>query len=171
MSLYAYWADTPHDVVAHVPCDTIHVVLTVLDFLDARPELKQVLRRSGYRVIETDNGQDAARYARQTTPNLLVVDMDVPLLYELVAARQIIRHAQLDPMPVLVVTHEEVVDTARMMEVGTTRNEYVTRLSDYRELQNLLDYLLPVLPANGLHSDHQLGEPQASRHFSGWERS
>ena len=123
-----------------------HVVLMVLDHLEARPELKQVLKLKGYRVIDTDNGRDAAKNARQTPPDLLVVDLDVPLLYGLVAARQIIKHAQVGPLPVVIVTHEDVVDSAPMMEVGATRNEYVTRLSHYQELHPLLDYLLPVLP-------------------------
>jgi len=123
-----------------------HVVLMVLDHLDAPPEFEQVLKQKGYRLIGTDNGRDAARNARQTPPDLLVVDIDVPLLYGLVAARQIIKHAQVGPLPVVIVTHEEVVDPAPMMEVGATRTEYVTRLSDYEELQPLLDYLLPILP-------------------------
>ena len=49
-------------------------------------------------------------------------------------------------MPAVIVTHEDVVDPAPLMELGASRNEYVTRLSDYHELQPLLDYLLPVLP-------------------------
>ena len=118
----------------------------VEDYQDATPELKQLLKLRGYRVIGTDNGQDAARQARQTHPDLLVVDMDVPLLYESVAARQIIKHAQVGSLPVVIVTHEEVVDPAALIELGASRNEYVTRLSDYQELQRLLDYLLPVLP-------------------------
>jgi DNA-binding response OmpR family regulator len=122
-----------------------HVVLMVDDHKDARSELKHVLELNGYNVIDTDNGQDATRCARQTQPDLLLVDLDVPLLYGLVAARQIVKHAQLEPMPVVIVTHEDVVDPAPIMEVGAHRNEYVTRLSDYDQLQHLLDYLLPVL--------------------------
>jgi DNA-binding response OmpR family regulator len=137
-----------------------HVVLIVGDYQDARPELKQILQLKGYRVIDTDNGQDAARQARQTQPHLLVVDMDVPLLYGLMAARQIIKHAELGPVPAVIVTHEEVVDPAPMMELGTSRNEYVTRLSDYQELQSLLDYLLPVLPSDdGARSASSAREP------------
>lgn len=148
MSLNTHWADTPNDVPDPVfSNDASRVVLMVLDHLDARPELRQVLQLNGYRVIDTDNGQDAARNARRSHPDLLVVDMDVPLLYELVAARQIIKHAQVGSMPVVIVTHDDVVDPVPMMEVGVSRNEYVTRLSDYQELQPLLDYLLPVLPA------------------------
>lgn len=148
MSLNPRWANTPNNVAGPVSSEgSNHVVLMVEDHQDARPELKQVLRLKGYRVIDTDNGQDAARQARQIPPDLLVVDLDVPLLYGLVAARQIIKHAQVGPLPVVIVTHEDVVDPAPMIEVGANRNEYVTRLSDYKELQPLLDYLLPVLPA------------------------
>lgn len=148
MSLDTHWADTPNDVAGSLSSNGAnHVVLMVEDYQDARPELKQVLKLKGCRVIDTDNGQDAARQARQTNPDLLVVDMDVPLLYGLVAARQIIKNAQVGPMPVVIVTHEDVVDPAPMMEVGASRNEYVTRVSNLEELQHLLDYLLPVLPS------------------------
>ena len=150
MSVNSQWADTPNNVAGPVSSNGAnHVVLMVEDYQDARPELKQVLKQKGYRVIDTDNGQDAARHARETLPDLLVVDMDAPLLYGLVAARQIVKHAQVGPMPVLIVSHEDAVDPAPMMELGATRNEYVTRVSDYDELQHLLDYLLPSLPAAG----------------------
>ena len=70
----------------------------------------------------------------------------MPLLYELVAARQIIKHARLGLVPVVIVTHEEELDPAPMIEVDVRRNEYVTRLSDFEQLEYLLDYLLPVFP-------------------------
>jgi CheY-like chemotaxis protein len=148
MSRNTHWADLPNDALGSVSANGAnHVVLRVLDHLDARPELREILKSKGYRVIDTDNGRDAARNARQSQPDLLVVDIDVPLLYGLVAARQIIKHAQVGPMPVVIVTHDNVVDPAPMMEVGANRNEYVTRLSAYEELHHLLDYLLPILPA------------------------
>ena len=97
-------------------------------------------------MIDTDNGQDAAKQARVLPPDLVLVDLDVPLLYELVAARQIIKSAQLGILPVVIVTRERTVDPAAMMEVGVRRNEYVTRLSDYDQLEHLLEYLLPPRP-------------------------
>ncbi len=147
MSVKPHCSDTANDLISPVSSNCAnHVVLMVEDYKCARPELKQVLKQKGYRVIDTDNGQDAAREARHTHPDLLLVDMDVPLIYGLVAARLIIKHAAVGPIPVVIVTHEDVVDRAPLMELGVSRNEYVTRLSDYEELQYLLDYLLPVLP-------------------------
>ena len=149
MSVNPHWVDTPNELADPVSSNGgNHVVLMVEDYQDARPELKQVLQLRGYRVIDTDNGQDAARQAQQTPPHLLVVDMDVPLLYGLIAARQIIKRAELGPMPAVIVTHEDVVDEAALVELGPSRDEYVTRLSDYQELHSLLNYLLPILPVD-----------------------
>ena len=122
------------------------LVLLVKDQEDTLFEMKQVLELNGYRVIDTDNGQDAAKRARYAPPDLVLVDLDVPLLYELVAARQIMKQAFLGAIPFVIVTHEEELDPHAMMEVCVRRNEYVTRLSDYEQLEHLLDYLLPVKP-------------------------
>ena len=122
------------------------LVLLVDDNEETCVEIKHSLEVSGYRVIDTDNGQDAAKRARFTRPDVVVVDLDVPLLYELVAARQIIKQAQI-AVPIVIVTRDEEADPYPMMEVGVRRNEYVTRLSDHSQLKHLLDFLLPVGPA------------------------
>lgn len=123
-----------------------HVVLVVEDHQDPESELNEVLAQNGYNVIGTDNGQDAARHARQVCPDLLVVDFDVPLQFVLLGARQILKEAKLGQLPVVIVTHDDGIDATSIMEVGARRNEYVTRFSEYDQLQELLDYLLPVLP-------------------------
>jgi len=139
----------PNSAATPLPFDFYqdnHVVLVVEDHQDPGSELNEVLAQNGYNVIGTDNGQDAARQARQVCPDLLVLDFDVPLLFVLLAARQIIREAKLGQLPVVIITHDEAIDSTTIMEVGAHRNEYVTRLSEYDQLQELLDYLLPVIP-------------------------
>jgi CheY-like chemotaxis protein len=122
------------------------VVLMVDDQEAIRSEMKHVLELNGYRVIDTDSGQDAVKRARYLYPDLLLVNLDVPLLYQMVAARQIVKNAQLGNIPVVIVAQENVVDPVAAMEIGVRRNEYLTRLSNYQQLENLLDYLLPVEP-------------------------
>jgi len=122
------------------------VVLIVEDHANARSELTEALELSGYRVIETDNGLDAVKRALYVHPDLLLVDLNVPLLYEMMAARQIVKNARLGSVPVVIATHEDALDPAAIMELGVRRNEYVTRLSDYQQLECLLDYLLTVRP-------------------------
>jgi DNA-binding response OmpR family regulator len=122
------------------------VVLLVEDHEELRQELSQVLALNGYGLIDTDNGQDAVKRARYAPPDLVLVDLDVPLLYGLVAARQIVKQAALGTLPVVVITREDTVDPYPMMELGVRRNEYVTRLGDYEQLEHLLDFLLPIGP-------------------------
>ena len=122
------------------------LVLMVEDQEEARAEMKQVLEMSGYRVIDTDNGQDAAKRAQYAHPDLVLVDLDLPLAYGLVAARHILKQAQLGMLPVVIVTREDGRDSYPLMEVNVHRNEYVTRLSDYEQLEHLLDFLLPFRP-------------------------
>ena len=148
MSLNSYNANASHYVDEQMfhRCSAPDnpLVLLVKDQEDMLFEMKQVLELSGYRVIDTDNGQDAAKRARYLHPDLVLVDLDVPLLYEVVAARQIMKQALLGAVPVVIVIHEEELDPYSMMEVCVRRNEYVTRLSNYEQLEHLLDYLLPV---------------------------
>lgn len=143
-----------------------HVVLVVEDHQDPTSELNEVLAQNGYSVIGTDNGQDAARHARQVSPDLLVIDFDVPLLFVVLAARQILKRAQLGQLPVVIVTHDDAIDASSIMEVGAQRNEYVTRFSDYDQLQDLLDYLLPVLPQPTATGNSNGLQPTAPR----WDR-
>lgn len=123
------------------------LVLLVKDNEETLCDMKRVLELNGYRVMESDNGQAAVKQARYAHPDLLLVDLDVPLLYELVAARQIIKNSTLDFLPVIpvvIVSHEREFDSGPMMEVNLRRNEYVTRLADYNQLSHLLEYLLPI---------------------------
>lgn len=125
--------------------DYIPTVLLVEDDEEVRSEMKQVLEMSGYCVVDSDSGQDAVESARDAHPDLVFVDLNLPLLYGLTAARQIIKKAQLGSVPVVVVTHEEAAEPYPM-EVNVRRNEYVTRMADYEQLEHLLDYLLPIQP-------------------------
>lgn len=124
------------------------LVLLVKDHDETLSDMKHVLELNGYQVMDTDNGQSAVKQARYAHPDLLLVDLDVPLLYELVAARQIIKNSRVGVVPavipVVIVSHESEFDPAPMMEVNLRRNEYVTRLSDYDQLAYLLEYLLPI---------------------------
>lgn len=56
------------------------------------------------------------------------------------------KQALLGAVPVVILTHEEEPDPNSMAEVFIRRNEYVTRLSNYEQLEHLLDYLLPAGP-------------------------
>ena len=124
--------------------DYVPTVLLVEDDDGERAQLRWRLQASGYRVIDADNGRDAVAGALAINPDLLLVDLNVPLPYEVTAARRIVEQARLGALPVILVASEG--DLPYEQEVKVRRNEYVMRLSGYEQLEHLLGYLLPAGP-------------------------
>lgn len=125
--------------------DYVPTILLVDDDEEDCAEIKQVLRLNGYKVIDAGNGRDAVVGARHARPDLLLMNLSAPLLYELTAARQIVKRAQLGPVPVVLLSKAGDADECPS-EAALKRHEYVTRGADYEQLERLLDYLLPTGP-------------------------
>jgi hypothetical protein len=76
-------------------------------------------------------------------------------------------------MPVVIVTHEDVVDPAPMMEVGASRNEYVT---GFRTIGNCNIFWITYCPSRRLRLTPAQGE-SLSRHgvklfaYHFWQRA
>lgn len=67
-------------------------VLIVDDDPDVRANLRALLAAAGYHCAEADNGVEAVAVARQSPPRLVLLDLMMPELDGLGAARQIHRH-------------------------------------------------------------------------------
>lgn len=55
-------------------------VLVAEDSLDTRIMLKRAFELKGYRVVEAEDGKQALEMARRHNPNLLVIDLNMPVL-------------------------------------------------------------------------------------------
>ena len=69
-----------------VGCST---VLVVDDYADTRQLLKRMLEEMAFRVMEAANGQQAIDAARENCPDLILLDLNMPHVDGLEAARQI----------------------------------------------------------------------------------
>jgi len=94
---------------------TIRVLLAD-DHLIVRQGLRDMLTREGFKVVaEAADGRDAVRLAEETRPDVAVLDLSMPLLNGLDAAREILRKAPRTG-PVLLTMHTEepyVLDALR----------------------------------------------------------
>ena len=86
-----------HDYV-HEPQPTI---LLVEDFDDTRLMMKLWLQRNGYRVIEAETGEEAITVARRELPDLIIMDMMMPVVDGLDATRQIREYQSLQTTPIV----------------------------------------------------------------------
>ena len=82
-------------------------ILLADDHLILRQGLKGLLEREGLQVIgEAADGQEAIKRARDLSPDVAVLDLTMPLLNGLDAAREIV-HASPRTRPILLTMHTE----------------------------------------------------------------
>src|SRR5687767_10523381 len=69
--------------------DAPRTILVVDDFDDTRLLLRTWLERRGFRVVEAENGLQAINQAETESPDLIIMDMQMPQLDGLAATRRI----------------------------------------------------------------------------------
>jgi two-component system, cell cycle response regulator DivK len=112
-------------------------VLLVEDFDDSRFMMRQLLEMSGYRVVEAKDGQEAIEFARQVCPNVILMDLSLPVMDGLSATRIIRRFSDLSEVPIIAVTANERAEFQRAaFEAGC--NEYITKPVDFDVLDKVI---------------------------------
>jgi CheY-like chemotaxis protein len=94
-------------------------ILLVDDHEDNRVALLAVLEREGYRALDAANGQEAVELVRQHMPDLVLMDLAMPVM----DGRQAMRVLRDDPrtarVPIVVLTAMALsVDRERMIAEG-----------------------------------------------------
>lgn len=113
-----------------------------------RQGLKMLLEREGYQVVaEAADGHEAVRYARQLNPGIAVLDIGMPLLNGIDAARDIHKQAS-DTEVVLLTMYQEEAYVLEALRAGI--RGYVLKaqaasdlLSAIREVMRGAVYLSP----------------------------
>ena len=126
-------------------------VLLVEDFEDSRFVMRRLLEMSGYDVVEANNGREAVEYAKTKCPDLILMDLSLPVLDGLSATRLIRELENLCDVPIIAVTaHDEADYYTAALEAGC--NEYITKPVDYDWLENVLGRFCPLGRENvGVH--------------------
>jgi AmiR/NasT family two-component response regulator len=150
-----------------------------------RLDLKELLQEDGYDVVgETGRGDEAVELVRDLRPDLVILDIKMPGLDGLSAAREIARDRLAAVLMVTAFSQRELVEQARdagalaylvkpfqksdlipAIEVALGRFAELTALErDVEDLQARLDARKHIDRAKGrLMDDHGLGEQDAWR--------
>ncbi len=118
-------------------------MLLVEDSEDNRFMMKRLLELTGCEVLEATNGEEAVNIAQRERPDLVLMDLSLPVMDGLTATRQIRTLPEFKQVPIVVVTAHHTADFhAAAMASGC--NEYVTKPIDFLQLESLLERLLPA---------------------------
>lgn len=113
-------------------------VVVAEDSRDTRHMLKRALEIKGYRVLEAQNGREAVDLTRQFRPNLLIVDLNMPVLDGLETIKYVrMMKGDDDQVPIVAIT---AFDVYGMEEAATEAgcNEYITKPFDLDHLDKIL---------------------------------
>lgn len=121
--------------------NTSPLILVVDDAECIRDVLKEVLRESGYHVVEATNGQEAVEVAQRECPDLILMDLSMPVLDGFAATRRIRETEGISEVLIVACTSHNTSDhRAKALAVGF--NEYLTKPVSFIQLRTVLDRLL-----------------------------
>lgn len=115
-------------------------ILLVEDTDDIRQMMTFALERRGYQVVEAADGYQAVDLAIQHVPDLILMDMSLPMMDGLTAARLIRGSEKLRDIPIIVITAHSHFYSQRALEAGC--NAVLTKPIDFAVLDaHLTQYL------------------------------
>ena len=116
-------------------------ILVVEDNMKNLKLLRDVLQHFGYRVFEAMTGEDGVRIAREITPDLILMDLQLPGIDGAEALRRIRAEAATRSVPVVAVTAFAMSeDRQQALDAGFTG--YVEKPISVRSLpQQVQDFL------------------------------
>jgi CheY-like chemotaxis protein len=116
-------------------------ILLVEDTEDNRFMMRRLLEMSGYAVVEATNGEEAVRLANSERPQLILMDLSLPVIDGLAATRAIRKLDGLKDTPIVAVSAHDTSDfQSEALAAGC--NSYITKPIDFSNLEMLIARLL-----------------------------
>jgi len=116
-------------------------VLVVDDFDDTRLLLRTWLERRGFRVVEAENGLEAIDQVESESPDLIIMDMEMPQLDGLSATCRIRDLKSFDSVPIVAVSAYGA-DQFRDQALAAGCNEYVSTPFEPATLEGIIRSLV-----------------------------
>jgi CheY-like chemotaxis protein len=132
-------ARRPRDKTRH---DGPQTILVAEDDNDIRLMMRVLLGMKGYRVVEACDGQEAVDVAKESRPDLILMDLQLPRLNGFAVARFVRQTDSLRQVPIVVVSgHDPLKHRGLALAAGC--NAYVQKPIDFDRLDELIVSLLP----------------------------
>jgi CheY-like chemotaxis protein len=116
-------------------------VLMVEDVDDTRLFMRLQLEENGFIVLEAEDGKTAVELATQESPDVILMDLTLPIMDGFSATKLIRKNEDLKDVLIIAVTgHQETDFRSDAKDSGF--DAYVTKPIDFNWLKELIDGLL-----------------------------
>ena len=118
-------------------------ILIVEDKATSRELLRTVLEQQGYVVDEATDGEEALRKIQELTPDLVLMDLQMPARDGYDVVREVRKHPRLQTIPIVAVTASAMQgDREKALAAGFTA--YITKPVSLVQLRREVNLLLGV---------------------------
>ena len=123
-------------------------ILLVEDNELNRDMLSRRLQRRGYDVTIAVDGQEGVEKARTEKPDIVLMDMDLPILNGWDATRTLRKDPEMSRLPIIALTaHALAADRDRALQAGC--DEYQSKPVDFQELLSKIEQLVARRSVHG----------------------
>lgn len=101
--------------------------------------MKLILANSGYQLVVASDGQEAVRICLEKTPDLVLMDLNMPNMNGFEATKTLREKGFSNPIVVLTASESEQ-DRARAEQVGC--DGYILKTMEMKDVKSTLDHFL-----------------------------
>ena len=120
----------------------MRMILVVDDNVNLQIAFKKVLTSSGHQVELASDGEEGLRLARETRPDVIVLDMMLPKLSGLDVLRALKQDHATERIPVIALSGLPMSNEARLRKDGAIKYLQKSSLEDLDLLLQSIDYAL-----------------------------
>lgn len=103
--------------------------------------LSSILEKIGHTVLTAENGEDGIAKAKETKPDLILMDVVMPGMNGFQATRQLTKDAETGDIPVIIVTTKDQ-ETDRVWGLRQGAKDYLTKPVEEAVLVEKINALL-----------------------------
>lgn len=118
-------------------------ILVIDDDVGIRKLLSRFLEREGYEIIEAENGLEGVDAAKKNHPDLIVMDVVMPRMDGLTAARLIKFYKPLSEVPIIFLTAKDAEKEIELAEEARAE-VYITKPFDVRQVIEVVNEIVGV---------------------------
>jgi len=115
-------------------------ILIAEDYVDIRLMMKMLVRSYGYEVLEAGDGYEAVEQVRQHHPDLILMDLSMPVMNGLAATEIIRTFDGMERLPIIAVTAYGDFFYKKAMQAGCSA--VLSKPLDFNTLEPLLSQYL-----------------------------
>jgi two-component system alkaline phosphatase synthesis response regulator PhoP len=129
--------------------------------VDDEPDLLKVilirLKKTGYEVFGGADGQEALELAHQIIPDLIILDVYLPIINGDDVAKKLKKDDELKHIPIILISATTITLDERAMECGA--DGYLTKPYEHEELIGMIESVLDKMEGAKMEKNKIPGQP------------